>query len=126
MDYNITERAIWSVINGLGWWWWGSIAVLAAWNLFGMFKLAPAGTPFGRAIRYVLMVGFVLLSLSPGNTAFGPLAIPVILIGVRMWTHQLYADCVRYGKVKPFWPTLFGKARVAATPIPDPQRNGAD
>lgn len=114
---NVTEHAIWTLVNDLGWWFWGTIAFLGAWNLLGLIKLSHPVTKLGRMIRFLLTAGFLLLAASPGNTAFGPIALPFILLGIRLWTHQLYTECVKTGKVRPFWPTLFGREKTAIRDI---------
>lgn len=97
---NATEHYVWTMVNALGWWWWGPIAVMAAVNLWNIYRLAAAQTLYGRVIRIVAITGFMLIAASPGNSAFGPLGLPLVLLSYMGMTHQMYRQCLAAGKIK--------------------------
>lgn len=100
MSYNLTEKELWDIINGLGWWFWGSVAALGGANFVGILRLAPAETMLGRVIRVLALIGFLLLGLSCFNTGFGPIALPFILLAFCGMTWQLRQRCIAEGKIK--------------------------
>lgn len=100
MNGDYTEHALWALINRLAWFYWGPIAVLAALNAWNLYRMAPAVTLYGRSARVVALGGFILISLSPFNTAFGPLGVPFVLASFWMMTHQMYRQCLAQGKIK--------------------------
>lgn len=97
---DLTERQLWALINGLGWWYWGPIAFLAACNMWNIFRLAPAASLYGRLIRTCALTGFLLIAMSWGNTAFGPLGMPFVLLSYLGMTHQLYLRCKAEGLIQ--------------------------
>ncbi len=96
-----TEEYLWSVVNGMGWYYWGPIAALGAWNLWGLYKLAAAASLRQRMFRISAYIGFMLVMLSVGNTAFGVLWPAFVLIGFRGMTKELYEIAVASGKIRP-------------------------
>jgi len=118
MEHNISERYLWDFINWCGWYWWWGVALLSAWNLWGLYKLAPPTTTSGAFLRVVQVMAFFLMAAAPWNTAFGPLALPFLLISVRGVNHQLYLGCVAAGKVAPVWRTIGERLHVVTRPKP--------
>lgn len=109
MTDNVTEHALWQFINGMGWGWWGPIAVGAWFNIWGMVRLAPAETFFGRVVRLIALAGFLMIGLSPGNSALGPLGLPLVIIAFFGMTWQMRQACIKEGKIKiqnPAMPTV--------------------
>jgi len=101
MTSNITEHELWAVINGLGWWFWGAIAAMAGANAVNIFRLAAPRTMLGRVIRVTALSGFFLIFFSWGNTAFGPLGLPLVLLSFFGMTYQMRLECVKAGLMAP-------------------------
>lgn len=101
MSENYTEVSLWAGINYLGWWYWGFIAFLGAANAWMLYKLAAPETLLGRVLRTLALIGFLLIALSPFNTAFGPLGMPFVLLAFLGVSYQLYQACKAAGKLGP-------------------------
>lgn len=61
----------WSIINRMGWWWWGIPVVASAVGLYYMMRLDRPKTKQGWAARVISMTAFVLYLFSWGNTSMG-------------------------------------------------------
>ena len=107
---NRTEQVLWQIIHACGWSWWLAIAALAGWCLFEMYRLAAPATRYGLLHRICMMMGLFLIATSWLNSAFGPIGLPLVLIGLRGMLHQMYGDCLRTGKIKPTEGTVWQRA----------------
>ena len=96
---NVTEKELWAIINGMGWYFWGGVAALAAANLWNILRLTPARTIYGRFIRVVGLAGFTFIAMSWVNTGFGPIGLPLVLLSFLGMTHQMYVQCKVEGRV---------------------------
>lgn len=96
---NLTEESLWALINHLSWWYWGPIAALGAANVWTQARLGAPVTKFGRVLRVTGLMGFLLVALSPFNTAFGPLATPFLLVTFLGRHIQMYSQCKVKGRL---------------------------
>lgn len=96
---NHTEEGLWHIIQACGWSWWLAIAALAGWCLFETYRLSAPATRYGRLHRAAMMIGLFLIATSWLNSAFGPIGLPLVLIGLRGLLHQMYMACLRDGKI---------------------------
>ncbi len=101
MQTNVTEQALWTILNGAGWFYWAPICLLCGWCLWGIYGLAPAESKLGRWIRLSLYTGLMLGlgSLVAQNTALLSLGLPFILLGLRGMIYQLRRQCLHEGKI---------------------------
>lgn len=95
MTYDITEHALWTLINGAGWWWWGTIAAIAGANCWALIRLRPHPSVWGRLARLIGLAGYMMIAFSWLNTAFGPLGLPLVLVSA------LWRSLLRFEKLPP-------------------------
>lgn len=119
MPTNVTEQALWAVLNHLSWWYWAPVCLMAAWCLWGVYGLAPVQSKLGRWIRMSLYLGLLLMTGGLFNTAFVSLGLPFVLLGLRGWLWQTRQECLRTGKIKS--PQGSFGSRVAATLVVPPR-----
>lgn len=99
MTGDATEIAIWAFINRMGWFWWIPVAGLAGCSLWALYKLPGAKTILGKAARMSLFFALLLFTLSPFNTAFGPLAMPFLMFGLWGFLHRRFIRLSEEGKI---------------------------
>lgn len=116
------ENYIWRAVNYWGWWWWAPVMMVAAYNLYLLYTLAPAVTPLGKLTRIILTLGLLLYALSWGNNAFGLIGAPLIMYGLFGILYQQKQKCLAEGKIVPKDPTLPITVRVANTMVDQTMR----
>lgn len=120
---DFTEIAIWAFINRLGWAWWLPVAGLAACSLWALYKLPGAKTLLGKTARVSLFFALLLFSLSPFNTAFGPLAMPFLMFGIWGTLHRQYIRLDAEGKIpKAHGSSMGEKVATLLMEHPSPKR----
>lgn len=95
-----TQNLIWNWVHHNEWW-WTVMQIFAAFIALRIFRLAPAFTLWGRAIRMVLLAGLILYTMSFWNSGLSVFGFALILLGLWLWVEQLICQCLKAGHIRP-------------------------